>query len=352
MTYNEIMLDMDNHNILSNPQVTFDSYIDDLIAFQDYMTAVVLQKEGFHKVDETANYIEDEAWKKGLQNNSDIQITCRNLRRVGKELAISIAGKKGEDKVARKISEATRDDMRSFRNVYVFGENEESEIDNIVLTKNGIIIIEVKNISTDVTISENGMLLVDKDVSYQNASLGEKMNKKRELLRREIEIAAKKRGICPDFFIDSLLVFCAPQNTYINDHYHKEKYCFASRVPYIIDSFVTRTAFSEEEFEQLNEILEELSAFKKTFTSDIDYRSIKDSFAKAYVKLFEDNAEAVPKTPVLQEPESSFDPEPQTETAADTIQKGFTRRLIPALAVAAVVIIGTAMVLIRGKKAG
>ena len=156
-TYSEIITEMEEKNIFSNPQVTYEGYLNSLLNFQTYVKKIVLGKDEneFCKIDEAAISIEKEAWNKGLQYDKDIKDCVKNLKRVSKEIAISMAGRKGEDKVAKKLSEATREDMRSYRNVYVSDGNTETEIDNIVVTKNGIIILEVKNISTDVTISED-----------------------------------------------------------------------------------------------------------------------------------------------------------------------------------------------------
>ena len=343
-TYSEIITEMEEKNIFSNPQVTYEGYLNNLLNFQTYVKKIVLGKDEneFCKIDEAAISIEKEAWNKGLQYDKDIKDCVKNLKRVSKEIAISMAGRKGEDKVAKKLSEATREDMRSYRNVYVSDGNTETEIDNIVVTKNGIIILEVKNISTDVTISEDGRILVEKEVCYHNVPIGEKMSKKRELLKKEIEREAKKRGLEFDLFMDSFIVFSAPPHTYINDLYHREKYCYCSRVPHIVDCFVSRVVYSEEEYEQLNAIINELETFKKPFDSDVDFADIKNSFAKAMEKL---SAEAEPE-------KEKTESKPVEEIKSISAGKGRFKKAASVAAVVATVSIGIVAAIIAGKKTG
>lgn len=80
----------------------------------------------------------------------------RALRLISKEIAVAMAGKRGEDRVANTYQYVTRPDARFFRNVFVSDGVEQTEIDSVVLTKNGFIILEIKNAKEDITLAPDG----------------------------------------------------------------------------------------------------------------------------------------------------------------------------------------------------
>ena len=82
-----------------------------------------------------------------------------------------------------------------FKNVYSTDGEEETEIDTILVTNNGIVFLEIKNAKKDITISQDGRLLYENQISYHNDSIGDKMEKKRRLLKYQIEKEMQRLGV-------------------------------------------------------------------------------------------------------------------------------------------------------------
>ena len=87
---------------------------------------------------------------------------------------------------------------------------EQTEIDSVVLTKNGFIILEIKNAKEDITLAPDGRILFNNSSCYHDISIGEKMDKKRRLLKKRLEEEFANRGIEKEVKMDSLLVFSTP----------------------------------------------------------------------------------------------------------------------------------------------
>lgn len=83
------------------------------------------------------------------------------------------AGRIGEQKATHIISSVLREDDRLFTNVQVNYENEPAELDNVIVNKFGVFIIEVKNY--------NGSLVGNEDdyewVKYHTTDAGDTCSK-------------------------------------------------------------------------------------------------------------------------------------------------------------------------------
>ena len=298
MTYTaEAMIKrMEETDLFMKRDYTYEEYVAELIEFEAMIASMVYGSEKPEKVrmTEIILYLEKLAQEKGLEKNLAVRNGIRQLKKVEKELAISISGKIGENRVAKALEFVEREHFASFRNVSLSDGAEVTEIDNIVLTDNGILVLEVKNAKEDVTISEDGRLLYNNSTSYEARPMAEKLEVKRRLLRQRLESALRERGVELPVHIDSFLVFATPRNLHINvtNLYRKEKYCFQSRLKYVVGEYFSNVTYSKEEFKLLEGILGELDRCKKPFQVTLDFDEIRDGFAQAMEVLggYQDNA--------------------------------------------------------------
>ena len=276
---------MEETNVFMKRDYTYEEYVAELMKFEALIASMVYGSDKNEKVrmTEIMLYLEKTAQEKGLEKNPAVRNGIRQLKKVEKELAISISGKAGENRVARALEFVEREHFASFRNVSLSDGNESTEIDNIVLTDNGILVLEVKNAKEDITISEDGRLLYNNSASYEARPMAEKLEIKRRLLRQRLESALKEKGVELPVHIDSFLVFATPRNLHINvtNLYRKEKYCFQSRLKYVVGDYFSNVTYSKEEYELLKDILGELDCCKKTFQVTLDFDEIRDGFAQA-----------------------------------------------------------------------
>ena len=125
-------------NILMEQEMTFVEYVEELIQFQEMVTRTVMgdeYEEGM-RIDEAIYRLESKARAKGINYDHQFRKGIAALKTVSKEISISLAGKKGENLVAKTLEYVTRPNTTMFRNVYVSDGVDETELDNIVLTDN------------------------------------------------------------------------------------------------------------------------------------------------------------------------------------------------------------------------
>lgn len=283
---------MEETDIFMKRDYTYEEYVAELQKFEAMIASMVYGSDQNEKVRMTQImlHLEKIAQEKGLEKNLVVRNGLRQLKKVEKELAVSISGKNGENRVARALEFVEREYFTSFRNVSLSDGFESTEIDNIVLTDNGILVLEVKNAKEDVTISEDGRLLYNNSTSYEARPMAEKLEIKRRLLRQRLESALKEKGVEMPVHIDSFLVFATPKSLRINvtNRYRKEKYCFQSRLKYVVGDYFSDVTYSKEQYELLKEIIGDLDCRKKTFQVTLDFDEIRDGFAQA-MEVLESN---------------------------------------------------------------
>ena len=272
---------LEESGLLTKEKLTHEDYINELLAFQDLLANIVINDGETHRTDEIIVELEKKARAKQVDKNLQFRKGISALRQINKEISISIAGKHGEDRVARVLEYITRPSCK-YRNIYITDGDRETELDNLILTENGLIILEVKNVKTDITINENGRILYDNQC-YHDISLCEKMQDKRDLLKAEIEKRMAEKELSIPVTIDSYIVFSTQRGVRIkvNDLCKKEKYCFKASLPFIIDAYHSGEQLTEEEMMSLDSIINEMETQKKCFDLKLDFNQIRADIAGA-----------------------------------------------------------------------
>lgn len=262
--------------VFTRTELTPKEYLNELLQYQRMMGNIVFDDEEEHRMDEIIGTLEKLAKDRGFQMNPEFRKGMQALRAVGKEIAISMSGRNAEDRVEKTLEYVSRPNYR-FRNVYVSDEEQETELDNVILTDLGLIILEIKNIKNDITISEEGRLLHDNKICYHNDSVCEKMQRKRRLLRKELEKQITERGLDIPVRIDSFIVFSYPKYMHptITDHCGQEKYCSRGKLPFLINALTSNELYSEAEMASLKAIMEEMATQQKRFQVELDFNQIR-----------------------------------------------------------------------------
>ena len=197
--------------------MTFQEYADNLTALQKTATQLIMGREfetGM-RLEEAIAHMEYDVRKASLQKEELVKQGMKALKTIEKEARICKAGLGAEREVVKALNYVTRPNTLTYQNVYVTDGQEESELDDIVLTNEGIIILEVKGTKEDVTITEDGRLVRGSSGCFGKGTLGEKMICKRKLLQHMLEKALEEKGLDIPVVIDSMIVFSAPPKTYI-----------------------------------------------------------------------------------------------------------------------------------------
>lgn len=281
--------EMEESNILMTNEVTFQEYANELLKFQDLVCKMVA-RDKYHeqmRIEEALKIIENISLEKEMRNHPAVHKGIVTMSALSKEIAITMSGAKGEKSVSKTLEYLNRPNTKVFRNIYVEDDQEKSELDAVILTDSGIIILEVKKVKSSITLTEDGKMVLGEEGCYDKIPLGEKMAIKRKLLKNALENIVSSAGLDIPIYVDSYIVFSTPKGQYIKmeDRYHKEKYCFRIALNQKIENYVSDTHYTDEQLKQLDGIISEMAANLKRFHTDLNFDDIRYSLADAMYVL-------------------------------------------------------------------
>lgn len=279
---NKYIKELKETKILQEDGYTFNKYISQLQEFQRLIVNAIYQEDipmNEVQVDEAIS----ELGKLCRKNNIDPDVSATvkgTLKTVHKELAINMSGLIAENCISEKIENTQREKKVSFKNVYLNDGKYDTEIDDIVLTDEGIIIFEVKSAKEDLIIDKYGRLLRDRHICYDKLPITKSMEMKRNLLGKKIdELLASKNQYVPNLYIESYIVFVTPKDKVIEvtDQSGLEEYCFKEDIPRIVSSHLNSGfKYNNYEFETLKNILNEFESDQKIKSNRINSQKIID----------------------------------------------------------------------------
>ena len=156
---NEVKKMFENQNVVNRADFTTEEYLAQLTCFQKIVSACVFEGDDSYRLSDSITQLQQLIRTKELKNNPFVQEALDDLRKSNKELAIMMAGKRGEERIGKALSFVQRSDLNVFKNVYITDGEEETELDTVPVNNNCIISLEIKNAKQDITISEDGRLL-------------------------------------------------------------------------------------------------------------------------------------------------------------------------------------------------
>ena len=157
-TAEDFIREMERSNVLMSRECTFKEYVSDIVQFQD-MVWKMISGDNYHegmRIDEALFIMESTARKRELRSHPAVHNGVLTMKKLAKEMAITMSGAKGESLVSRTLEFLNRPNTQIFRNVYITDGIDETELAGIVLTDNGVIILEVKKVKSDLTLTEDG----------------------------------------------------------------------------------------------------------------------------------------------------------------------------------------------------
>lgn len=285
----DFIKEMESSNILMSRKYTFTEYVSEIKKFEEMVCKMIAGNEyheGMH-FDEARFLMESTARKKDLRNHPAVTASVLTMKKLEKEMAIMMSGAKGEKLISKTLEYLNRPNTQVFRNVYVTDGIDETELDGVVLTNESIIILEVKNVKSDLTLTRDGRMVFADDASYDKVPLGQKMQRKRRLLKKCLEKAVAEKGLNIPVHVDSFIVFSAPKDLHIkiDDQYRREKYCFRSTINKKIENYFGCAYYKADHLAQLGGLLSEMEANVKRFETELNYDEVRRNIADAMVVL-------------------------------------------------------------------
>ena len=279
-TVESIIRYMESTGVMMKNMLTSQERFDQLVAYQALVVNEVFSDTHGQslRLTDVIKHFKDLAESKGLSDSSVVCKAISDMELISREIAGAITGAAGEKQVERSLIYSERKFI-NLSNITLSDDVDKTEIDQIVITSNGILILEVKNIRHDVVITESGQIYGRKD-----KTLGEQMNIKRYLLRTKLaEVLAEVDPTLP-LHIESRVVFCDPTIN-IRDYYHGEKYCFKAKLPYEIDHFYSKVTYTPLQMQAIATAVKEIADTDETYPIKLDFNEIRRNFAEALILL-------------------------------------------------------------------
>ena len=301
-TREKFIKEMENGNVLTSRELTFKEYVAEITQFQHNVCKMIAGDDYYEgmRVDEALFILESTARKKGLRGEPAVHNGVLTMKKLCKEMAITMSGAKGENIVAKTLEFLQRPNTSVYHNIYLTDGVDETELDGVVVTDEGIIILEVKKVKSDLTLTEDGRMVFAGDECYDKVPLADKMELKRRLLKKNLANAIAEKGLDIPVFVDSFIVFSAPKGQYIkiDDKCRREKHCFRTSLNKKIENYLGCAYYKEEQLAALREIFSEMQSNVKRFETELNYDEVRQSLADAMVILQGEKDVTFTKVPV------------------------------------------------------
>ena len=202
----------------------------------------------------------------------------KDCKYISNLIKAEISGNRGEEKAFDSLSRIHGDHIL-LKNVELSNTYMKSELDAVVLTRNGAFIVEVKNTSRNIFIDEDGNYYRTGEFIRWDSHIGEKMQVKKTLLRELLN----SKGLV-DIPIYEIVVF-TNNRVEVQNKCANLKTCFLSQLPYIIDK-CSDTVITYSEIELAASAISEAN-IEKSYPFDFDADAFKLNFANLLVCLEE-----------------------------------------------------------------
>ena len=233
---------------------------------KELVTSTFGEGVGKKRIMDVADYLTQENIKRGGVASSQLERFVSECAFVSNTIAATLSGCKGDRKAFNSL-ETINAKYRILKNVELEFDGHKTELDAVLLTKRGAIIIEVKNTSRNVSITQSGNLnRQGANGTYKtDCHLGLKMNDKEYVLRQALD-----RSDYKNVPIRSVVVF-TNSDIEIDNQNHYIKTCSLSELPHVVKNIIN--------YEKGNYYIEELKnmelAINKSRAS-FNYSNAKD----------------------------------------------------------------------------
>lgn len=299
----KIAAEIKEKQALSAGKMTSNEYMANLMLFEKTVSDIIYRETGIEdeKLAVAAERLEKYAEERCIESDEKITAGIAALRKIDEQIAQALSGRKGEDEVAQIIKKIHRNCKVTFRNIYITDEEKSSELDAVLITDAGIIIIETKSSVKNIEITRSGHLKYGDTVCH-GQNLSRQMTTQRYLLWKLLTAEMESRGINIPLAIDSFTVFRAPEGKIIKvrDKSRLEKWCFKSELKDVIERYSGQVQYTREQVSQLQGLMSRISRNAKNFCYNFDTEAVISSISEMIAALSskEDIPEEVLETPV------------------------------------------------------
>lgn len=208
----------------------------------------------------------------GLESTPEFQRLSSNMSYLGYTIGSLIKGRTGERNTMKALQLLALDkNVRILYNIAIQDGEAQTEYDAIVLAPYGVFVVEVKNYSESMRITETGMLEKLENPGFQY-NLAGRMNCKEYLLRKALA------NILPATHYHGLLLYANEYSRLVDD-FKRIQICYRNTVVQDIQAFDMGIAvLSQEQLTEMEKKLESVHSPRR-YACKVNCAAIKDDFS-------------------------------------------------------------------------
>ena len=252
----------------------------ELLALQGELVEILFSDEDVNKSNLRIWDVEKRLEEMNAECNGIVTKELRSFKQECKHVSnlikAEISGRRGEEKAFESLS-AIRGDHVILKNIELFDGTVRSELDAVVITRNGAFIVEVKNSRKNIFIDVEGNYYKTGEYLKWDSNLGDKMRARKELL--SAVLSAQGLSYMP---IYKIIVF-TNNRIEVQNKCADLKTCFLSQLPYVIDNYHD-TMLSFKEMDLATEAITAANN-ESIHTYEFDAERFKHDFANIIATL-------------------------------------------------------------------
>ena len=283
---------------MSSKRYTHDELKNECFALEAELLKRVFQddyRENMRLID-LIRHLEDIAASRGLDGNETFGELMRNLRELRFLIASGINGDKGERR-ARRALEWLPIDHKTIYGLQLEYDGYVDEYDAIVLTVDGVFIIEVKYSACNTVIDARGNLCSKTRTHHKAYNLGERMQSKEFTLWKTLQAA----GVELDRNRIHGVLLYANDDSEIDDLFGRVKVCRCGDINYYISDFSGADRVIDHDAIGAIKSALEHSGTQMLFKPSVDFGVIRERF-ECVMALIDESMEACPMDEAIELP--------------------------------------------------
>ena len=226
------------------------------------------------------SHLKSRASQYALQDSEAFAALIRDLERFSREVGALVNGARGE-LYASWALDRLRGRNEVLSNVELCFDGEKAEYDDVVITPQGVFIVEVKYLKCSVKIDSDGVLRGESRRLPGTYNVGERMRSKEHVLWKTIE------PVVSDFMLrDQVhgLIVNANDDIRIEDEFGFVPVKSCGSVCYYIEGFDSGSALSDGQMNAIKSALLD-AAVEIRHAPDIDFDRVRENFAETLMLM-------------------------------------------------------------------
>ena len=250
-------------------------YLNEMLKLQNEMIKLVFNDEHCElaklRIWDVEKHLSNLNEEYGHPADQELQKFIEGSKILSNLIKAEFSGNKGEFK-AFKALENLKYPTRMIKNIEIHGDDCRTEIDAVILSKNEIIIVEVKNTAKNIFIDESGNYFRTGEYLKLDCNIGKKMKLKENLLKNVL-----LENEVEDITIKSVVVF-TNDKIEVHNKYKEIITCFTSQLLDIVERVNVEEKYSNDLLNEYNTKINNAKIQTK-YPFDFDVAQYKLNFA-------------------------------------------------------------------------